>query len=800
MRRNYRTLPILLAVLIALTIAATVAAATPPQTGAVSKPDSFVIVPPWEEGIERRIMRAYGCEGETVTDCTHRNTSHSGRANDYHALDFAFTRGEPIFPVADGVVIFAGRASGNWSGYGNIVFIDHENGYQSLYAHLDSIEPDVLKGANDPREVRVTTATRLGGAGNTGTAEVHLHFALYYGALFYTANNRYGPYGGQAVVPEPFASCIKHGDQACTQLLRGDRLRRVAPTGATPTPLRVAIVRPTTDQPAAVGAPSAPQKLVIELDLSLSDVRTDEIKVMVGEHPATVVTAAGRNRVWVEALPPTQAAEGSYDLTVSVRGVTATAPRAIRYATAVNTDVALVIDRSGSMTTAKMQAAREAAKQFVDLLRSGDQITVASFASSSRVDVRLQAVGPPDDAMRTAVRRSIDGLRAGGSTAIGQGLRRGQDEFDARGDADHARAIILMSDGQENVSPRAESLLPRLIAAGTTLHTVGFGSDADEAQLLRLANATGGTYNFAPTPDQLAGVYSTISGAVGNRQTLRAFQGALAAGEARAEMIDVDASVRDATFALSWTSPGNRIEISLETPSGAVITPASTANNPDVTFVSGSTYAYYRVVGATLSAGQWQLRLNHTGATTRSTDQLPLAEADEVVEPDAGLPDIGEWPVPTIVTKPAELLSLPTQTSNEPFSVRILVESEATLRLFLARDNYRVQEPIQLLATFAGRTPITGASVMVTVLNADGRALGEVRLSDGGTDGDGAANDGVYGGRWVSLQQGSFSFVVNAVGTSAAATLTRQAELTTYIDTSPFAAPLQRQFLPLIRR
>ena len=97
----------------------------------------------------------------------------------------------------------------------------------------------------------------------------------------------------------------------------------------------------------------------------------------------------------------------------------------------------------------------------------------------------------------------------------------GQNELTARGRGEDAWAIVLLSDGVHNSSPSVESVLPGIAESKTIAHTIGLGSGVDEVTMLNIASQTGGTYNFAPSPDRLAQVYNTIFGAISNQQKLK---------------------------------------------------------------------------------------------------------------------------------------------------------------------------------------------------------------------------------------------------------------------------------------
>ncbi len=90
-------------------------------------------------------------------------------------VDFAASLGTPVWAAADGVVRFAGRKGAN----GNLVVLDHGNGYQSFYAHLHRIARGMRPGR------RLRRGEVLGYVGSTGRSTgPHLHFALKRGGRF----------------------------------------------------------------------------------------------------------------------------------------------------------------------------------------------------------------------------------------------------------------------------------------------------------------------------------------------------------------------------------------------------------------------------------------------------------------------------------------------------------------------------------------------------------------------------------------------------------------------------------------
>jgi len=88
----------------------------------------------------------------------------------YHpAIDISAELGEKIYPIGEGKVI---KVEFRKWGYGHFVVIDHQQGYQSLYAHLKEIKVE-------PGQ-EVDKSTILGSIGMTGwTTGPHLHLEIY---------------------------------------------------------------------------------------------------------------------------------------------------------------------------------------------------------------------------------------------------------------------------------------------------------------------------------------------------------------------------------------------------------------------------------------------------------------------------------------------------------------------------------------------------------------------------------------------------------------------------------------------
>ncbi len=176
-------------------------------------------------------------------------------------------------------------------------------------------------------------------------------------------------------------------------------------------------------------------------------------------------------------------------------------------------NVAIVLDRSGSMSGRKIEEAKRAAIMAIDRLRDDDIVSVITYQST--VDVLVPATKLRD---RTAIRRAIRGIHAGGSTALFAGVSKGAGELRKFLDRNRVNTLLLLSDGLANVGPSSPGELAQLGASlarqGIAVTTIGLGLQYNEDLMTRLAMASDGNHFFVEEEADLAAAFATEFGDV----------------------------------------------------------------------------------------------------------------------------------------------------------------------------------------------------------------------------------------------------------------------------------------------
>jgi Ca-activated chloride channel family protein len=165
-------------------------------------------------------------------------------------------------------------------------------------------------------------------------------------------------------------------------------------------------------------------------------------------------------------------------------------------------DLALVIDRSSSMSGRPIAAALESAVRIVRGLRDDDRVTIVAFDDHIEVVQSLIAVTD-----REALALRINAIDARGSTNLFGGWEEGVKQLAPFTRKDRIARVILLSDGQANQGLLNEQEIFAQVAkaagAGITTSTVGLGHGFNESLMTGMASAGEGVANFGQTADDL---------------------------------------------------------------------------------------------------------------------------------------------------------------------------------------------------------------------------------------------------------------------------------------------------------
>ena len=177
-------------------------------------------------------------------------------------------------------------------------------------------------------------------------------------------------------------------------------------------------------------------------------------------------------------------------------------------------EVVLVMDRSNSMgltdyAPTRMDAAKEAARLFLNEIEIGDKTALVSFNIEARV------LAPLSENTQSTI-DAIDEMSPYHKTAIGDAINLALAELE-KGSEDALKVIVLLSDGDSNegVDPLEAAQVAR--ERGIVVFPIAIGLPGEtfsEETLIDIGTATGGEYLYAPDEAELKRLYEWMAARV----------------------------------------------------------------------------------------------------------------------------------------------------------------------------------------------------------------------------------------------------------------------------------------------
>ena len=324
-----------------------------------------------------------------------------------------------------------------------------------------------------------------------------------------------------------------------------------------------------------------------------------------------------------------------------------------------------------------------------------------------------------------------------GQTPLWYGVREGQESFKEAGD--DSKQMVFLSDFNPVPKNQWGDVRTQVKAAGKEgiiIHSLGFSIDGDRndnyLELIAGQRGIGSPGNSEKLDEvclaPITGAFlKTLAWTAGRRirfQWIKQPKLASVSGAAQDEVTIVIDTRTEAEFFVAWVDPDVNLSLTLKTPGGMTITPASAEGDPDVTYVSGDTYAYYLIQAP--QVGTWT-------ATVSGADGEPYWLQSSGRGPEGQMPLV-----------------------LEPYVGGGGYEGHAT-----------TDRPLVLTTFLVDDAPV-GATVEATITLPDGSQVDVTLHDDGGHD-DGAAGDGLYGASIAPpLQQGFYDVRFEASGTNGA--------------------------------
>ena len=171
-------------------------------------------------------------------------------------------------------------------------------------------------------------------------------------------------------------------------------------------------------------------------------------------------------------------------------------------------NLALVIDRSGSMSGRPLEEAKRCVGMIIDRLGPQDRAAVVTYDSEVETVVPAQRVTDP-----AVFHRALAQVQSRGMTALFGGWLAGAEQAALGVNEDAISRVMLLSDGCANEGPNAiEDIGPHvatMAASGVSTSTCGLGNGFNEDLMMGMAKAGQGQGYYGDTAEDLLDPFTT---------------------------------------------------------------------------------------------------------------------------------------------------------------------------------------------------------------------------------------------------------------------------------------------------
>lgn len=187
---------------------------------------------------------------------------------------------------------------------------------------------------------------------------------------------------------------------------------------------------------------------------------------------------------------------------IKVRGIDPSITAPGRYVL----NLAIVIDRSGSMQGQSLEQVKRACSALLDMMAPRDYVSVVAFAESADLVWPARYVNSKSEA-----KDAINRVAAGNTTNLYQGLQVAYQQLLAVKNARTLNRLVLITDGVPTAGTKDFGAIMGQVAEqktrGISVSTIGLGTDYGEELLAGLAHRTGGNFYHVPEPERLTEVF-----------------------------------------------------------------------------------------------------------------------------------------------------------------------------------------------------------------------------------------------------------------------------------------------------